>query len=248
MPKKLVKKAKKSNSAVKKTPKKSAVSKASYKPDRVSTGVKGLDELIEGGFLKGSAILIGGGIGTGKTIFCIQYLWEGLKKGESCVYVTLEEGEKDILSDALALGIDLKEYEKKGKFKVVEKNVFEDTNIDFFEVDKLKATRVVIDPFSLLAMTIESKPIVRQRMYETIKLLKQRGVTMVITSEALENGNRYSRYSVEEFVADGVIKLEMEIIGTDLHRSLNLVKMRKTNIKGGRHTVEIDKGGIKLVD
>ncbi|HIE41356.1 MAG TPA: hypothetical protein EYP80_01705 [Candidatus Aenigmarchaeota archaeon] len=219
-----------------------------FKVGRIPTGIKGLDKLIEGGFVKGSSILVSGNTGTGKTIFCLQYLYEGLKRGESCIYITLEESAKDIIDDALALGIDLKEYIKKGKFKIIEKNVFEDTSIDFFTINRTKATRIVIDPFSLLALSIQNKPIIRQKLYEIIKMLKERGVTLLLTSEALENETKYSRHDIEEFVVDGLIKLEMEIIGADLHRSINIIKMRKTKMKGGRHNIEISKGGIKLTD
>ena len=233
---------------IEKVGKKALSSSTSYKAARIPTGIPGLDNLIGGGFIKGSSILVSGNTGTGKTIFCLQYLYEGLKRGESCVYITLEESKKDIIEDAKSLGMDLEQYEKKEKFKVVEHDVFENTNIELMDVDKIKATRMVIDPFSLLALTIEDKPLVRQRLYETIRLLKERGVTIVLTSEALEDGYRYSRHDVEEFVTDGLIKLEMEVVGADLHRSLNLVKMRRTKMKGGRHSIEIDKGGIKLVD
>jgi KaiC/GvpD/RAD55 family RecA-like ATPase len=228
--------------------KKKKVSKL-YTPERISTGIKGLDGLVEGGFLKGSSILVSGGTGTGKTIFCLQFLFEGLKNGESCVYITLEESARDIIEDALSLGIDLRKYEKKGKFRIVEHNIFSSTNIDFFAVDKIKASRVVIDPFSLLALSIEDKPIIRQRLYETIKMLKEKGVTMVITSEVANNSeSKFSRHCIEEFVVDGLIKLEMDIVGAEIHRSINLVKMRKTNMRGGRYSIEISKGGIKIIE
>ena len=47
-----------------------------YIVERIKTGIPGLDKLIQGGFVKGSAVLISGGTGAGKTIFCLQYLWE----------------------------------------------------------------------------------------------------------------------------------------------------------------------------
>ena len=63
---------------------------------RISTGIPGLDPLIEGGFLENSVNLVTGETGTGKTIFCAQFLWDGLQKGDSGLYITLEERPEDI--------------------------------------------------------------------------------------------------------------------------------------------------------
>ena len=219
-----------------------------YSPERIPTGIKGLDKLIEGGFLKGSSILVSGGTGTGKTIFCIQFLFKGLENGESCVYITLEEPAEDIRKDALAIGIDFEKYEKNGKFAIVEHNVFESPSIDFFAVDKLKATRVVIDPFSILALSIEDKPTIRRRLYETIRMLRERGVTLVLTSEIPGTGlGGYSRYNVEEFVVDGVIKLKYISVGPQAGRSLLIKKMRRTKHSEEIHPIVIGKGGIKVL-
>jgi len=67
--------------------------------ERVKTGVPGLDRLIAGGFVKGSANLVSGGTGTGKTTFCVQFLLEGLRNNEPCVYLTMEEDPRDIKED-----------------------------------------------------------------------------------------------------------------------------------------------------
>ncbi|MEM7825366.1 MAG: ATPase domain-containing protein, partial [Candidatus Aenigmatarchaeota archaeon] len=85
------------------------------KLERVETGIPGLDRLIEGGFVKGSAVLIAGETGTGKTIFSTQYIWCGLQKGENVVYITLEEPAEDIITQALQFGMDLKPYIQQGK-------------------------------------------------------------------------------------------------------------------------------------
>ena len=211
--------------------------------------IKGLDKLVGGGFLKGSSILICGGTGTGKTIFCLQFLYEGLKNGESGVYITLEESARDIIEDGLSIGIDLREYLKKGKFAIVEHNIFESTAIDFFIVNKIKASRVVIDPFSLLALSIEDKPTIRRRLYETIKMLKEMGVTMVLTSEVVGSSeSRFSRYSMEEFVVDGVIKLKFVAVGPQSGRSLLIKKMRRTKHSEEIHPIVIGKGGIRVLN
>ena len=93
--------------------------------DRLSTGIPGLDKFLEGGFVKGSTVLLTGGAGTGKTIFCIQFLLEGLRKGERCLYITLEESPEDIINDCARFGWDLASYLDKGLLTIEYKDPFE---------------------------------------------------------------------------------------------------------------------------
>ena len=83
---------------------------------RVSTGVPNFDRLIGKGFEKNSANLLVGGSGSGKTIFATQFLIDGVKKGEKCLYVTFEEKKEQFYSNMKNFGWDLEEYEKKGMF------------------------------------------------------------------------------------------------------------------------------------
>ena len=78
--------------------------------------MKNLDRITEGGFEKNSTNLIVGGSGNGKSIFAIQFLIEGLKLGESVLYIAFEEKKKDFYTNMLGLGWDLEKYEKSGKF------------------------------------------------------------------------------------------------------------------------------------
>lgn len=216
----------------------------SYKVERVKTGISGLDKLIQGGFVKGSSVLISGETGAGKTLFCLQYLLEGLKNNEPGVYITLEESAEEIKKDALVFGWDFEKYEKKGIFKIIEKNVFEDTNLEFFEIDELKAKRVVIDSISLLSLIIEDKASMRNKLRVLIKSLKERDITVLLTSEIVGEG--LSRLGVEEFLADGVIVLRFTPIGTEAGRSLFVRKMRRTKHSEDIHPIEIRKQGIKV--
>ena len=66
------------------------------KTERVPTGIQGLDQVIEGGLPKGRSFLVTGDPGTGKTIFALQFLMEGLKRGEKCIFVSADEGPIDV--------------------------------------------------------------------------------------------------------------------------------------------------------
>ena len=73
---------------------------------RTATGIPGLDELLEGGFPTGRSFLVTGEPGTGKSIFALQFVVEGLKRSERCIFVTADEEPADVLEQAASLGWD----------------------------------------------------------------------------------------------------------------------------------------------
>jgi KaiC/GvpD/RAD55 family RecA-like ATPase len=220
--------------------------------ERTTTGIPGLDDAIEGGYVKGSSVLITGGTGTGKTTFCAQYLWEGLKKGEPGVYITLEEDPEDIRADVKRYGFDFTQYEKNGTFKFVYQNPFEVSDITSTVVDAINsvnAKRVVLDPISLIGMYMKDPAVLRKRLFAIIMMLKRTGVTSLATSEILDDdiGERVgslSRDGVTEFVADGVIILNLFGIGEGISRTILVRKMRRTKHETDVLPMEIGKNGV----
>ncbi|MEA3255040.1 MAG: ATPase domain-containing protein [Candidatus Altiarchaeota archaeon] len=104
---------------------------------RVHTGVKGMDELIQGGIPEGSPILISGSPGTGKTIFGLQFLHYGAINNASGIYITFEEPKSSIIVSAENFGWDLSGLEEKNKFRVME--YFELGNEEYLrEINKLR--------------------------------------------------------------------------------------------------------------
>lgn len=89
--------------------------------ERVTTGVKGFDALVEGGFPRGSTVLVTGSPGTGKTIFGLHFLCDGAAKGETGIYVVVDSGQGLGLSllkqQAEQLGLPVGKYEQEGKIK-----------------------------------------------------------------------------------------------------------------------------------
>ena len=88
------------------------------KTERVSTGVKGLDGMMQGGFPKGSAILTSGSPGTGKTTLGLHFLYEGAKDGKKGLYLIFEEKQEQILKEASAYFSDFKKYVDNGLIKI----------------------------------------------------------------------------------------------------------------------------------
>ncbi|MBD3207252.1 DUF2075 domain-containing protein [Candidatus Bathyarchaeota archaeon] len=88
---------------------------------RVSTGEKQLDEVLGGGYRENSVVLISGNPGAGKTILSTQFLEEGAKKGERCIYVSFAEKEEDYYYNNMAsMGLDIRSHSNRGLFKFLE--------------------------------------------------------------------------------------------------------------------------------
>ena len=88
--------------------------------NRITTGITGFDDLIEGGFPEGRSFLVSGGTGTGKTIFAVQYLINGAMQGEPGVYLTLDERPNLIREDMLRFGWNLRQFEDQDQLKVID--------------------------------------------------------------------------------------------------------------------------------
>ena len=103
-------------------------------------------------------------------------------------------------------------------------------------------------PLGLKIPPISPPPeaIVRRLIYRIVDHFRELGVTTLLISES--PNTRHSRHGVAEFVVDGIIRLESEIVGKNIQRNLAIIKMRETSIEGGRHSFEIGRKGIKIVD
>ena len=235
--------------------------------ERVPTGITGFDELIDGGFPRGRSMLISGGTGTGKTIFCIQFLLNGITKyNEPAVYVTLDERPGLIREDMLQFGWDLKKLEDDGKLIIVDASMAkigipssEEYSISSsgFDLDKLiveimrvskeiGARRLAIDSLAAMGLHFSDQTAVRKAILKLNFMMMRTNLTTVATSEIPEGSNLFSKYGVEEFVADGVVLLHYLGIGTQSNRTLHVRKMRGTHHSEDIHPLEITPNGMKV--
>ena len=225
----------------------------------MESGIPGLDKLIEGGFVKGSTNLIAGRTGTGKTIFGIQFLLHGLRKGENGVYITLEEGIDEIIEDVSKFGWEkeLRKFMKEGKLIMYSQpptSIKELHEISFNLIRKNNAKRFVLDSLSVATMGWKESSLdigkIRTEIFEYIKMLKNAGVTSLLITEILETEPKaLSRFGFEEFVVDGVIILHyMEYAAGESPRSLIIRKMRRTDHGTDIYPFEISKHGIRVLE
>jgi KaiC/GvpD/RAD55 family RecA-like ATPase len=216
----------------------------------IRTGIPGFDELVEHGIPKGSNILVAGGAGTGKTIFCLQMTYNAAIDGEKCLYLSFEEPESRLREHMEDFGWDWKTLEKKGLLKIVRKepvslasNVEAMTAkakgellIDINEVldiipKDFHPDRIVIDSISALSASFvnreEGYRIFMEQLFRYFESLKS---TNFLVSETEQVPSKYSPTGVEEFLADGVIVLYIIKKGEIRVSALEILKIRGTKI------------------
>jgi circadian clock protein KaiC len=226
-------------------PKKSEKKSSDF--ERIPSGIPGLDPLMEGGFIKGSTTLISGAAGTGKTIFCTQFLLEGLKKGEICMFITLEEKPQDIIDDVKRFGWDLQKYVDEKKLYLEFQDPFQITDITSPLLDKIqqhKVQRVALDSTAVFELYYKEPSEIRKQLFKLLTGLKGIGVTSLLTSELPEEYRTLGKFGVEEFVVDCVIVLHYLGIGESAYSSLQIRKMRRTKHEKDVYPMEITEKGI----
>ena len=239
--------------------------------ERVQTGIYGLDELIMGGFPRGRTMLVSGACGTGKSILCSQYLYRGAAEfGEPGVFVAFDERPEEIRSDMSNFGWDIRALEQKGKLAIVDVTSAKagvpseedhailpgQLDIDKILVDAISvarnmgAKRMVFDSIPSMAFRMDTTHEIRKAILKLAYISAKAGLTTLITTEAEESPSglpiKFSRYEVEEYVADGVVVLGLFGAGQSAFRTLHVRKMRGTKHALELHPMEIGDKGITV--
>lgn len=220
--------------------------------ERVPTGVKNLDRLIEGGFEKNSTNLIVGGSGSGKTIFGVQFLIEGMKRGEKCLLVTLEEKKEAFYKNMYELGIDLEKYEKEGNFFFIEytpekvKRMLDEGGgeIETIVLSK-KINRISIDSATSFILLFDKELEKKEAALSLFNILKGWNCTSLLISE--ENPSEKRNTSrVLNLEADSIMLLYFQEGKKERERFIEVLKMRGTNHSLKVYKYEIRQGGVVI--
>lgn len=213
--------------------------------ERIKTGIIGLDEKLEGGFEKGSAIVVVGGPGSGKSIFGMQFLNQGLIDGEKCLYLSFEEGKDDIIKDMKILGMDPETYIEKGNFIILESSPLDFEYLTILDILRDKGiSRFVLDSISTLSVYIDDPLKFRKLLLEMVSQLKRMNITSILIDEQAEERESGLKYFSGEYLADVVIVLYYTGLGGEFDRSMQIVKARRTNHERSLLPMKIGKGGI----
>ena len=232
--------------------------------ERVSTGVHGLDKLIEGGFPKGRSILVTGDPGTGKSIFCLQFLVEGLSRGEKSIYVAADEEPSEIIAQGESMGWDLEKYTANKELLILNVGAHlsaqstpgKDKHFDVTRAVndlaahalRFEAKRLVLDPAGPFVLLRDTATRIQDQTRLLIKLLRgAMPTTNVLTSYAVPRTGEMTMHGIEEYLTAGVLVFKMLSKNGQLTRNLILEKMRCTDVKPAQHEFDIVKGkGIVL--
>ncbi|WP_297534669.1 ATPase domain-containing protein [Thermococcus sp.] len=202
--------------------------------ERVSTGVPGLDDMLNGGLIPGRVYLVKGAPGTGKTTLAMHFAMAGVSRGENVLYVTLEEPADNIKQDFGKMGFDV--YNSnfflidatptteryvllEDIFETFAKNLEKLTDAILEKFGAIHFSRLVVDPITMLKMTSSTELDYRRAFLKFIKTMMRLKVTTLITSEM-------ERTDVEEYLVSGVIELRTFEIKGVLERAVKITKFR----------------------
>ena len=206
--------------------------------EKTPSGIKGLDEITDGGLPKGRPALVSGGPGCGKTLFAMEFIARGIiDYNEPGVFIAFEEKIDDLKRNFTSLGFDLEDLVKTKKLVLdhitIDRTEIEETGEYDLEglfirlgamIDDVGAKRVAIDTLEAIFSGFANEAILRSELRRLFLWLKDRGITAVVTGE---RGDRtITKYGLEEYVADCVITLDHRVTNQIATRRLRVVKYR----------------------
>jgi KaiC/GvpD/RAD55 family RecA-like ATPase len=209
---------------------------------RIPSGVSGFDHLVQGGFLPGRLYVLSGPPGSGKTTFTAQFVAEGLRNGEDCLYVTMHESRDELAEDMSSYDFGFEALSTSEQFRFVNLTskraermlsqssggggpssvqALSDKLVGF--VNARDVERLVIDSTMLLELFFAEGD---AEMTRFLTALKGCNATTLLISEMTDP----SAYSDEHFLAHGVVFFHNYLEATGMTRGIQVVKMRGTDI------------------
>jgi circadian clock protein KaiC len=223
------------------------------------TGIRGLDEITDGGLPRGRPTLVCGGAGCGKTLLATEFIVRGITEyGEPGVMMTFEETGDELADNVASLGMDLKGLIETNKLAIdyvhVERQEIEETgeyDLDGLfvrlaaAIDSVGAKRVALDTVEVLFAALRNPGIIRAELRRLFRWLKSKHVTVVITGEKGES--QLTRHGLEEYVSDCVIFLDHRVINQVATRRLRVVKYRGSTHGTNEYPTMITEGGLSIL-
>jgi circadian clock protein KaiC len=227
---------------------------------RCNSGISGLDHILGGGFPEGALYLIQGNPGLGKTTLAMQFLLAGVRKRESCLYVTFSETRDELFTVAHSHGwaldgidiLDLSNFAQQLTAEA-ENTLFDPGDIElyditktlFAETERVKPRRAAFDSMSELRLLSQSALRYRRQILSIKQFLAARVCTTLLLDDLTSDGNRDDRQL--ESLCHGVINLHREELpyGAE-RRQVSILKIRGSSFLGGPHDYLIEAGGLRV--
>lgn len=228
---------------------------------KIPTGISGLDSITKGGYPVGRSMVVAGTAGSGKTVLATQFLHGGIVAGEPGVFVTCEETPANIRENVRGFGWDIGTWEAADSWAFVDASrSLEDTTLQVGSydlaallarieaaVERLGATRVVIDSLDGLFAQFDQDVDFRNELQRVVTRMDELGVTTVLTTERDSDYGAVSRRGVDEFVTDNLILLRNVLTAEKRRRTIEIVKFRGTRHGTGEFGFSINSSGINVI-
>ena len=225
--------------------------------NKLATGITSFDVIAKGGLPVHRTTLVSGTAGSGKTVFAMQFLAEGIRNyGENGVFVTFEESAADIRKNMSSFGWDLAKWEAEGKLLFVDASP--DPEIESVEVGgfdlgallarvqnairKVNAQRVSVDSLGAVFTQFSDQSTIRRELFRIAWALKRSNVTALLTAERTEDYGPVARFGIEEFIADNVMILRNVLDAENRRRTIEILKFRGTDHQKGEYPFTIIAG------
>ena len=223
------------------------------------TGIKGFDEITEGGIPKHRTTLVCGSTGSGKTLLGLDFLINGaLVYKEPGVFMSFEETQEELYKDAASLNLDLaslvshkqlvldlvvlerRDIQEKGEFNL--EGIF--VRLEQ-AITSIGAKRVVLDSIESLFAGINDAGILRLEVKRLFRWLKDKQVTAIITGE-LGQGS-YTHHGLEEYISDCIILLDNRVKDQIATRRIRIIKYRGSKHGTNEYPFVIDSDGLSVI-
>jgi circadian clock protein KaiC len=222
--------------------------------NRVTTGISGLDRILDGGFIAQRAYMVRGGPGVGKTISGMHFLSAGLAVGESVLFIGLDQSSRQVRAESTALGIDLERAafldlgpEPETFTEMHTYDIFSPAEVErdpitaaiSGAISEARPHRIFIDGFSQFRHLVNDGFQLRRLIQSFFRYATESGATLLVSCDEPDN----ARDRGFQAIADGVVTLE----SSGMLRTISVTKFRGSDFQGGAHVLRLTGAGIVVV-
>jgi len=223
------------------------------------TGIKGFDEITEGGLPHHGSTLVSGNAGSGKTLFGVDFLIKGATDyNEPGVLMSFEETEDELYKNVASLNMDLKALVSQKKIVlehvILDRKDIQETDFNLEgifvrledAIDAIGAKRIVLDSIESIFAGITDLGILRLEIKRLFRWLKEKRVTAIFTGEAAKTGS-YTRHGLEEYISDCIILLDNRVKDQIATRRIRVIKYRGSRHGTSEYPFVIDNEGLSVI-
>ncbi len=221
--------------------------------ERVSTGIEPLDEMLGGGFYRGTNALLTGSSGGGKSTLAGAFIESACRRGERALFISFDENSRDIVRDLATMSIDLSPHLTSGLLRMeAVRSEAASSEEHFMRIKRLTAEQqprcLVIDPLSALARVgggLAARAVAERLIY----LCRNAGITVLFTSllEGIDPQLETTTLHVST-ISDSWIQISYALLDGERNRALSIVKSRGSAHSNQLRELLFSREGVTLAD